>query len=167
MVEANGMHKRLEARWRDCKNAAARARAYAIAVLANATGGDRLYRGPSTAAAHAALASQVPSAVHGERDVQPLDRALAAAHGLTGCGLIKADVQGAELEVLSGAPAALAAAEAVLLELSVAQYNEGAAVVARVAQMDAWGYAAYDVAELSYSRSAEARDRHAAFFQMD
>ena len=38
-----------------------------------------------------------------------------------------------------------------------------------VAQMDAWGYAAYDVAELSYSRSAEAKRRpaHAALLQMD
>ena len=37
------------------------------------------------------------------------------------------------------------------------------------AQMDAWGYAAYDVAELSYSGSAEARRRpgHAPLLQMD
>ena len=36
-------------------------------------------------------------------------------------------------------------------------------------QMDAWGYAAYDVAELSYSRSAEAKRRpgHAPLLQMD
>ena len=35
--------------------------------------------------------------------------------------------------------------------------------------MDAWGYAAYDVAELSYSRSAEAKRRpgHAPLLQMD
>ena len=106
MVEANDMHKhRLEAQLaRLQKRGGGGARhAYAIAVLANATGKRSLFvpRPEHRAAAHTgtSLFRQVPSAakfMREERDVQPLD-ALAAAHGLTGCGLIKADVQGAEV----------------------------------------------------------------------
>jgi FkbM family methyltransferase len=54
-----------------------------------------------------------------------LDR-LIERHDLPLPDLIKADVQGAELDVLAGGPNALANAQLVLLECPITAYNEGA-----------------------------------------
>jgi FkbM family methyltransferase len=59
---------------------------------------------------------------------------------------LKLDVQGYELEVLRGAPAALAAAEVVLLEVNLIPINRGAPLLAEtVAFMAANGFRAYDI----------------------
>ena len=59
---------------------------------------------------------------------------------------IKLDVQGAEMDVLSGGPKALNGAEAVLLEVSFLEYNKGAPQFADVvAFMNAKGFVVFDI----------------------
>ena len=59
---------------------------------------------------------------------------------------LKLDVQGYELEVLKGAPNALAAAEVVLLEVNLIPINRGAPLLAEtVAFMAARGFRVYDI----------------------
>jgi FkbM family methyltransferase len=66
--------------------------------------------------------------------------------GLSGPFLIKVDVQGAELEVLEGAPRTLAGAEAVALEVSLFQFMKGAPEFHDViAFMKARGFVAFDI----------------------
>lgn len=76
--------------------------------------------------------------------------------------LLKLDVQGYELEVLRGAPRTLAATEAVLTEVSLLQYNEGAPLVAQViAELDRQGLRLYDVCGQSRRQSDD------TLFQLD
>lgn len=76
---------------------------------------------------------------------RPLDD-LCRAHDLRGPYLLKADVQGAELEVLEGAQAVLGDADYVLLEVSFFRFFVGGPDVADVvAFMRARGFVAYDV----------------------
>lgn len=61
--------------------------------------------------------------------------------------LLKLDVQGFELEILSGAEETLRCAQAVLLEVSLLEYNVGAPLFADVvAFMKARDLVAYDIA---------------------
>jgi FkbM family methyltransferase len=65
--------------------------------------------------------------------------------------MIKVDVQGAELDVLSGAATTLRHAEVVVLEVSLFQFFEGAPLFCEVvAYMKARGFAPYDVLGLQY-----------------
>jgi FkbM family methyltransferase len=60
---------------------------------------------------------------------------------------LKLDVQGAELEVLRGAPTAMSLAEVIQVEVQLLPYNEGAPPAAEViAFMDQHGFAIFDVA---------------------
>jgi hypothetical protein len=60
--------------------------------------------------------------------------------------LLKLDVQGYELEVLAGGPRTLAGAAAVLIEVSLLPYNEGAPLLAEVVSyLHARGFLSYDV----------------------
>lgn len=71
--------------------------------------------------------------------------ALAAESG-PGPYLLKLDVQGAELEVLLGASATLGRTEAVVMEVSLLEYNRGAPLFAEVvAFMRARRFVLYDV----------------------
>jgi FkbM family methyltransferase len=79
--------------------------------------------------------------------------ALVAARGFPPPDVIKLDVQGAELDVLRGAPTALAAATIVALECKAQEYNAGAPGLPEVvAFMDGAGFRLYDVLELHYCR---------------
>ena len=65
--------------------------------------------------------------------------------------MIKVDVQGAELDVLSGAKTTLRHAELVLLEVSLLQFFDGAPLLCEVvAHMKAKGFVPYDVLGLQY-----------------
>jgi FkbM family methyltransferase len=65
--------------------------------------------------------------------------------------LIKVDVQGAELDVLSGAAMTLRQAELVLLEVSLFEFFHGAPLLSEVvAHMKAQGFVPYDVLGLQY-----------------
>ncbi|HKT35397.1 MAG TPA: FkbM family methyltransferase [Nitrospira sp.] len=65
--------------------------------------------------------------------------------------LIKVDVQGAELDVLSGAKTTLGQAELVLLEVSLFEFFRGAPLLGEVvAFMKAHGFVPYDVLGLQY-----------------
>lgn len=69
-----------------------------------------------------------------------------AAHSDSHFQLIKLDVQGAELDVLSGGQKTLQAAEIVLLEASFIQYNKGAPLFDEViAFMKADGFVVFDI----------------------
>jgi FkbM family methyltransferase len=71
---------------------------------------------------------------------------LCAERGLTGPSLIKVDVQGAELEVLSGATRSLVEAEVVVLEVSLFQFVEdGPELHDVVALMKERGFVVYDL----------------------
>lgn len=88
--------------------------------------------------------------------------AVAEKHGLLGPILLKADVQGYELEVLRGAVATLPKVEAILLETSLLPYNVGAPLFAEVvAFLAERHFLLYDVC--SMHRRAE----DAAAFQVD
>ena len=78
---------------------------------------------------------------------------LLAANGRGGITheLLKIDVQGAELMLLRGGRHTLKGVEAILLELAVAQYNEGAPLWLSVQkELGRLNYQIYDVLELHY-----------------
>ena len=65
--------------------------------------------------------------------------------------MIKIDVQGAELDVLSGAEATLRHAELVVLEVSLFQFFKGAPLLCEVvAHMKSLGFVPYDLLGLQY-----------------
>lgn len=82
------------------------------------------------------------------RRMETLDSVLGSV-GITQPDFLKLDVQGYELEVLKGAPKALAAAHAVLMEVSTVEIYEGIPLLHDVvAFMEAHGYRTYDVCSL-------------------
>lgn len=90
-----------------------------------------------------------------------LDSVVGAA-GVRGPFLLKLDVQGYEVEVLKGGARTLAQAEAVLLEVSLLQYNEGAPLFAEVVEyMKGAGFVAYDIC------GQVRRETDGALFQVD
>lgn len=87
------------------------------------------------------------------RRMETLDNLLAGA-GIAHPDFLKLDVQGFELEILKGAPKALAAADAVLLEVStLAQYKDAPLFHDVVAFMNAHGYHVFDICTLMRQRT--------------
>jgi len=87
---------------------------------------------------------------------------LVAARKLTGPILLKADVQGCELEVMRGATQTLRSVEVILLEVSTLPYNVGAPLFSDVvAFMAERKFLVYDICHL------HCRDSDQAVFQMD
>jgi FkbM family methyltransferase len=90
-----------------------------------------------------------------QRRMETLDDVLASA-GITTPDFLKLDVQGFELEVLKGAPKALAGAQAVLLEVSMIELYVGAPLFHEVvAFMHSRGYQVYDICSLMRHRSVD------------
>jgi hypothetical protein len=76
--------------------------------------------------------------------------------------LMKVDVQGYELEVLAGAPKLLDNVGALVLELSLIPYNEGAPLAHDVIRwLEERGFVTYDICDL------HRRETDGALFQMD
>lgn len=76
---------------------------------------------------------------------------LCAEHGLPGPYILKADVQGAELDVLAGSERTLAGADLVVLEVSLFRFFEGAPVFHEVvAHMARLGFVPYDLVDPIY-----------------
>lgn len=72
------------------------------------------------------------------------------------CELLKADVQGAEIEVLRGASRALRNAQLVLLEAAILPYNEGAPRFSElVAFMASKGFEVVDIADAMHCEDVE------------
>ena len=87
-----------------------------------------------------------------QREIQgvTIDRLVAQRQALPPF-LIKVDVQGAELDVLSGAEMTLRAAEVVVLEVSLFQFFQGAPLLCEVlAHMKSHGFVPYDLLGLQY-----------------
>ena len=85
-------------------------------------------------------------------DVCTLDHALAGEADFAGAiDLLKLDVQGAELDVLVGAPDTLRRTQAVLAECAITEYNLGAPRMLDVMQfLDGCGFEVADICELHY-----------------
>jgi FkbM family methyltransferase len=85
----------------------------------------------------------------------------ARAAGAPRFQFIKLDVQGAELEVLRGAGRYVEDFEAITLEMSLVEYNQGAPLIGAVmAELDAMGFVLYDIVE-------EHRYRDGGLLQID
>ncbi len=75
---------------------------------------------------------------------------LVAEHKLNPAQLIKIDVQGAELEVIAGAAAAMASCEALIVEASLLAYNEGAPLFGDVVSvLTQLGFKCVDLSEIA------------------
>eukprot|EP00747_Dinoflagellata_sp_TGD_P169173 gnl/TRDRNA2_/TRDRNA2_197449_c0_seq1.p1 gnl/TRDRNA2_/TRDRNA2_197449_c0~~gnl/TRDRNA2_/TRDRNA2_197449_c0_seq1.p1 ORF type:complete len:264 (-),score=43.34 gnl/TRDRNA2_/TRDRNA2_197449_c0_seq1:61-852(-) len=85
-----------------------------------------------------------------------LDEVVLTRMGPDCCDLLKADVQGAELEILRGGYRTLQNAKLVLLEVPVLPYNEGAPHFSEVvAFMAAASFEVVDVVDATYSEGVE------------
>jgi FkbM family methyltransferase len=89
--------------------------------------------------------SSVPRHVQ-ERSLRRLDSLLTT---IDAPALLKIDAQGYELEILKGATELLSAIDAILLEISIIEINEGAPLLHDVLSfMKALGFVAYDIFEI-------------------
>lgn len=74
---------------------------------------------------------------------------VAAEAGFSGFDLIKMDVQGSEIDILSGSPEMVRKAEVIILEASLVNYNEGAPQFSEVVSfMDSIGFVVFDVLDM-------------------
>ncbi|MGE5503747.1 MAG: FkbM family methyltransferase [Actinomycetota bacterium] len=82
--------------------------------------------------------------------------------------LVKLDVQGAELDVLAGAPGVVEAAELIVAEISVVDYNLGAPSAADViAFLDARGFALFDLFPMARTPDGALLQTDALFLRKD
>jgi FkbM family methyltransferase len=137
---------------------AASGRRHLIAALGDTDGGTRAFHVPragdvtgaslyvENTAHYAGLNLQVR-----EVETTRLDT-LVAREKLPAPDLIKIDVQGAELEVLAGAAETLGAAGALLVEVSLVDYNRGGPLAAQViGAIDRLGFRCADLCEVHRS----------------
>jgi FkbM family methyltransferase len=127
---------------------AARRRTVVAPVAAGPEPGAREIAVHRVPACSSLLGGRVGEGGHVARRSVPVARLddLLEQHGLAGPHVLKVDVEGAELDVLAGAPRALADAELVLLEVSFFALVPGGAQVADVVcWMRDRGFAPYDV----------------------
>lgn len=89
---------------------------------------------------------------------------LVRRQGLRNIDLIKLDVQGAEKDVLMGGVDVLLSCKAVILEISLGEYNRGAPQVAEmIVFMDQMGFSMYDIVELHYDEKSQLQQFDAIF----
>jgi FkbM family methyltransferase len=137
---------------------AASGRRHLIAALGEADGGARAFHVPRQGDVTGASLYVENTAHYGEQNLQVREVAtvrldtLVARERLPAPDLIKIDVQGAELEVLAGAAESLRAAAALIVEVSLVDYNKGGPLAAQViAAIDRLGFKCADVCEVHRS----------------
>jgi len=137
---------------------AASGRRHVIAALGEADGGTRAFHVPRAGDVTGASLYVENTAHYAEQNLQVravetvrLDT-LVAREKLPAPDLIKIDVQGAELEVLAGAGNTLRSVEALIVEVSLVDYNKGGPLAAQViAALDRLGFRCADVCEVHRS----------------
>jgi len=81
---------------------------------------------------------------------QTLDKVV-EKHKLTDIDIIKIDVQGAEKDVILGGIRTVRSCKAIILELSIVEYNQGAPQILEILNfMDQISFKIYDIIELHY-----------------
>ena len=106
----------------------------------------RFYRGGTGSSIYREMTSVRMEEV--DLPMTTLDDALAPLHP-EGPSLLKIDVQGAEIDVLSGGLKTLESVEFVFSECSVLEYNKGGAQLAQmIAWMEEHGFVLYDIAQM-------------------
>src|SRR5262249_33713843 len=134
---------------------AASGRRHGIVALGDKDGGTRAFHFPRTGdVTGASLYVENTTHYAGQnlqvREVETvrLDTAV-ARENLPAPDLIKVDVQGAELEVLAGASETLRQANALIVEVSLVDYNKGGPLAAAViAAVDRLGFRCADLCEV-------------------
>ena len=137
---------------------AASGRRHLIAALGREDGGTRAFHVPREGDVTGASLYVENTAHYGQANLQVrevetmrLDTAV-AREKLPAPDLIKIDVQGAELDVLAGAPETLRSAGAMIVEVSFVDYNKGGPLAAQViAEVDRLGFRCADLCEVHRS----------------
>jgi FkbM family methyltransferase len=137
---------------------AASRRRHVIAALGETDGGTRAFHVPRAGDVTGASLYVENTAHYGQTNLQVREVEAArldtvvARETLPAPDLIKIDVQGAELEVLAGAPETLRAAAALIVEVSFVDYNKGGPLAAQViAAVDRLGFRCADLCEVHRS----------------
>lgn len=88
------------------------------------------------------------------------------AQGVSSVDLLKLDVQGAELDILSGAGGILETVKVIAMEVSVRPYNKGAPLFSEVISfMTALGFQCFDMCELKREKATDFAMQLDLFFQ--
>ena len=134
---------------------AATGRRHVIAALGAQDGGTRAFHVPRRGDVTGASLYVESTAHYAEANLQVREvetvrlDTLVAREKLPAPDLVKIDVQGAELEVLAGAPETLRDAQALIVEVSLVDYNKGAPLIAEViAALDRLGFKCADLCEV-------------------
>jgi len=137
---------------------AASGRRHVIAALGAEDGGTRAFHVPLAGDVTGASLYVENTSHYGQANLQVREvetvrlDTVVAREKLPAPDLIKIDVQGAELEVLAGAPEALRAAGALIVEVSFVDYNKGGPLAADViAAVDRLGFRCADLCEVHRS----------------
>jgi FkbM family methyltransferase len=128
---------------------------HVIAALGSEDGAARTFHVPREGDVTGASLYVENTSHYGEANLQVREVAIArldtlvAREQLPGPDLVKIDVQGAELEVLAGAATTLAATSALIVEVSLVDYNKRAPLMAEViAAVDRIGFRCADLCEV-------------------
>ena len=150
LIEADAMHEQKLSQFCEGKEGVE----YKIAILSSSVESVPWYGGGDTGNSmfrEQSIAYDKDVAV--TKMTQTLDSLVAKSHiANKRVGIIKVDVQGAELLVLKGGTKALAQATFVQIEASTIQYNDGGACTWQVDEyLRSQGYALYEIGDKRYS----------------
>jgi FkbM family methyltransferase len=150
LLEADAMHEQKLSQFCEGKEGVE----YKIAVLSSSVESVPWYGGGDTGnSMFREQSNAYEKDVPATKMTQTLDSIVAQSHiANKRVGIIKVDVQGAELLVLKGGSKALAQATFVQIEASTIKYNEGGACTWQVDEyLRSQGYALYEIGDKRYS----------------